>query len=871
MRVLDSVLPAGAAGDSVRADLEEEFREHVERFGAHRARRWFGWEALKLSAHFFRGRWMTTGGERGGGMDTVRHNLTMALRQFRKAPGFTATCVVTIGLGIGANAAIFSVVSAVLLDPLPYDDPEELVAIWEWNRPRDQMNNVANPGNFAAWRDGSEAFERMTAVSLLQPRTVTTEGEPGEAMVQFASPDFFAVLGLEAGLGRTFDPDPAAGEPTEAVLAHHYWRERFGADPNVVGRTVQLNGTPLVVVGVLPPSYVVFGEGTDLWASIRVDVGDQTNSGRWLMVLGRLGPGATLAAADAELKAIAAGLEEAFPSFNAGWTVNLVPLADEVVGDVRRMLWVLLGSVALLLVIACANVANLFLVRATSRQQEMAVRTSLGASGHTLAGQLLAESLAIAGTGAVVGVVAAQAATRWLATRMPDAFALPRVEGAGVDARVLAFAVLVTIATALVFGLVPALQASGSAPGGTLSQEGRGASRRTGRMRDALVIAEVALSVVLLAGAVLFTRSFSSLMDVDDGIEADDVLVGRVDLAGPAYGDAASRVAFFDELMDRIGSSGGVEAVGGITFLPMDGAGAATGYWVTDRPVPDPEDRLAADVRNVSGDYFRAMGVQLLQGRLFDDRDHAGAPQTIIINRRLADRYWADESPIGKQIVVNWVDETPWEVVGVVEDVRMVSLDVEPRDAVYIHYAKGAFFPWLHLTVRSRGRPESLIADVRRELAEMDPALPLGSVRVMKDIVARSAARPRVTTALMSVFAVLATLLAAVGLYGVLAYTVTRRVREIGVRIALGAEPRRVVRLIVLQGSRLVAVGVVLGVGASLVGGRFVRSLLYDVSPTDPLSITFAGVALACVGLAATIIPAWRASSVAPAEALRPE
>jgi putative ABC transport system permease protein len=804
-------------------------------------------------------------------MDRFKHNVSVALRQVRRAPGFMATAIATIALGIGANVAIFSVVSAVLLDPLPYEDPDELVAIWEWNVPRDRQKNVANPGNFAAWRDRSDAFGAMTAVSLSQPVTVTAAGEPDEALVQYAAPDFFALLGLDAALGRGFNRDLSAVEATEVLLSDGYWRERFGAAPDAVGRSLLINGQPAVVVGVLPPAYVVFGEGTDLWASVQIDRGDQTNTGRWLMVVGRLSPEATVHAAREEMRAIAAGLEEAFPEFNAGWSVNLVPLDEEVVGDVSALLWVLLGAVGLLLVIACANVANLYLVRATARQREMAVRRSLGASGGTLAGQLLTESLLVAGAGASIGVAGATFAIRWFATRMPGAFELPRIEGVGLDTRVLVFAGAVTVGTALVFGLLPSLRASRTSPSETLGAEARGPSRGTGAVRDALVVGEVGLSVMLLAGAALFARSFMALASVDDGIEAEQVLVGRVNLAGSAYTENSRRAAFFEELLGRIASRPDVVAAGGVTFLPMDGTGAATSYWVTDRPVPDPADRPAADIRNVAGDYFEAMGIELLQGRSFDERDHADAPQTVVVSRALATVHWPDESPVGKQIIVNWVDEEPWEVVGVVEDVRLMGPAADVREVIYMHYPKATFFPWLHLTVRARGGPAALATLVREELAVMDPTLPFGSVRLMDDIVERAVARPRLTGVLMGVFAAMATLLAAVGLYGVLAYSVSQRVREIGVRVALGAEPGGVVRLVAAQGSRLVAVGLVFGLLGALVGSRFVEALLYQVQPSDPLSLAGAALVLVAVALLASVVPAWKAARVAPAEALRPD
>jgi putative ABC transport system permease protein len=516
VHLLKRVLPRGTVGASMRADLDQEFAELLEATSPGRARRWYGMESVKLAWHFRLG--LGEGWRVAGAFDLGRRNLRGAVHQFARAPGFIFTAVATIAIGIGATVAIFSVVDAVLLEPLPYDNPDELVAIWEWNEPRDRRNNVANPGNFTAWRDGSESFAQMSAVAMAPPATVTVAGEPAEAIVQAASADFFSVLGLEAELGRTFIAAPSASETAEVVLSHRYWRERFGGAEEAVGQVIEVNGTSAVVVGVLPDRFVVFGEGTDLWASRVLDRGDQTNTGRFLMVVGRLAPGSSIEIADAELKSISRGLEEDFPDFNAGWSVNLVPLEEEVVGDLSSILWMLFAAVGLLQLIACANVGSLFLVRATARRQEMAVRSSLGASRGTLLRQLLTESMVIAGAGAVVGVLSAHAATRWMATSMPDAFALPRIEGVSVDSGALLFAAAVTVGTALLFGVLPSLQAGSGGAAEVMRAEGRGASRRTGMVRDVLVIGEVGLSIVLLSGAAVYLRSFATLASVEDGI-----------------------------------------------------------------------------------------------------------------------------------------------------------------------------------------------------------------------------------------------------------------------------------------------------------------------------------------------------------------
>lgn len=864
--LLDRTLPRSGAARTARSDLDQEFAERGREGGA--SSLWYGWEATKLVAHFG---WLATKRSvRGGeGMSGWIRQVRFALRHLRRAPSFTATAVATIGLGIGATVTIYSILDAVVLDPLPYERPDELVAVWEWNVPRDRPRNVANPGNFAAWRDRSSAFESLTAVSMSQPTTLTEGGEAEEVMVQVALPDFFSVLGVEAVRGRTFATEGAA--EMEIVLSHRFWNERFGGDADVVGRTLDLNGRAGTIVGVLPPDYIVFGENTDLWRSIRGPLGDQTNSGRWMMVVGRLRDGSTPSAADQELKAIALGLEEEFPSFNGGWSVHVLPLVDDVVGDVRSTLWMFLAAVGLLLFIASANVASLFLVRATTRRREMALRTALGASRGSLVRQMLVEGGLVAGLGALVGIASAHVATTWVAGALPAAFSLPRVESASLDGGVLLFASALTIGTALLFGVLPSVQASAVAPARTLGSEGRGASRGTVRLRSGLVVAEVALSVVLLAGAGLFARSFSALLAVDDGIEPEEVLVGRVNLAGPTHSGDAAKVSFFQELFDSLEASPGVEAVGGVTFLPMNGLGAGTSYRPADRPPPDENDRRAADIRNISGDYFDAMGIELLRGRIFDQRDVAGAPQTVVVNRALADRYWNGEDAVGQSVIVSWIDDTPWEIIGVVEDVRIIGPAEEARETIYIHYDFATFFPWQHVAIRARSEPASLAQGLRSSVARLDPGIPVSQVQVMQGVVDRAVAQPRMQRTLMLAFALLATLLATVGLYGVLAYAVSQRIREIGVRIALGAQPEGVVRLVVAQGARLAGLGLALGLVGAWIGGRFVAGLLHQVRPGDPVALAGAALVLGLVAVTACAAPALRALRVAPVEALRPD
>jgi predicted permease len=493
----------------------------------------------------------------------------------------------------------------------------------------------------------------------------------------------------------------------------------------------------------------------------------------------------------------------------------------------------------------------------------------MGATGRSLAGKLITESLVIAVLGAGVGIGLAYLGVGVLSTRVPQAFSVPRLDAVQVDGTVLLIAVAVTVLTGVLFGLVPALQATVTSPASTLGAESRGPSRRTGRLRNGLVVAEVALSVVLLGGAALMGRSLGALMEVDPGFRPEQVLVGRVNLSSTEYRGDESKAQFFQELLDRLEDKPGIRTVGGVTFLPMDGLGAATSYFPMDRPTPEPEDMPAADIRNVAGDYFQAMGIALLDGRGFDTRDGPDGPRSVVVNRTLAELNWPGESAVGKPVYISWETEEPWEIVGVVEDVRMAALAEEPREAIYLNYLRAPYFNFMHIVARGTGDPAHLVPAVRSELQAMDPTLPLGRVRVMEDLVANSAARPRMTAFLMVLFAGIATLLAAVGLYGVLAYAVSRRVREIGIRMAVGAGSREILRMVIRQGGVLAVLGLSLGLGLALAGGRVVASLLYQVRPTDPIALGGAGLLLLAVALAATVFPAWRASRVPPVEALR--
>jgi len=864
---LRRVLPPGAAGESILSDLRREYAELAEARGRP-PRLWYVREAAGLAAHYGWAR--LRGGGPGSAFGAAARDVRHAVRGLRRAPGFAAVALLTTGLGIGATVAIFSVVDSVLLEPLPYDEPDRLVAIWEWNVPRDRRTNVANPGNVRDWRDRSSTLEEVGAITIPQPAVLSAPGEPVEITVGYVTGNYFPILGLEPVLGRwpaAIDEDE--GEP-EALLTYRFWQERFGGSPEVAGTRITLNSVSTVVVGVLPPEHVVFGENVQLFAGFPME-GDQTTTGRYLYAIGRLAEGATLEQASDELAAIAEGLAEEYPDFNGGWSANVVPLHEQVFGDVRSGLWILFGAVGLLLLIACANVANLFLARATQRQREMAVRTSLGAGRARLAGQLLVESLVVAGAGALLGVGLAWLAVQGLVGIAPEVLDVPRLDQITLDRTVLLFAVVATVVTGLLFGTLPALQVAGVRPARALAAEGRGGGRESGRLRSGLVVAEVAISLALLVGAGLLARSFTSLIAVDPGLDAENVLTARVTLVGDDYDGTEPDARFFGAFVDEVQQIPGVDAAGAITFLPFTGLASATSYHPMDRPAAPRDAWPVAEVRNVEGGYFDALGVSLLRGRLLDDRDRPGSVDAVVVNQAMVDAQWPDEDPIGRSIQLSWDGLEELRVVGVVEDVHHHGLETTPRAMVYLPYQQRPYFNFMTLVVHSEVDRGALVSAMRERLRAIDPSLPLAQVRPMDEIVSQSTGRPRFTALLMGLFAVLAALLAAVGLYGVLSFAVARRVREIGVRVALGAEPGSVLGLVLRRGLLLVAAGVVVGLVAAVTLSRFLESLLFGVEPTDALTLAGAAGVLLLVGVVACLVPASRALRVDPVQALRSE
>ena len=794
-------------------------------------------------------------------------DLRYGIRLLRRAPGFAALAVGALAIGIGANTAVFSIVNAVLLKRLPYEDPGRLAIVWERNLPRDRVTNPVSPGNFIHWREMNRSFVDLAAVTPTFNFTLTGAGDPVEVPGQLVSGQFFSLLGVQAALGRMLtiaDDHPGS---RVAVISDRLWSRRFNRDPRVLERPVSFAGEPYAVVGILPPDFLYLDGTVDLWAPIGLPPGERTPRGRSLSVVGRLKPGVSPSQAQADMSAVHAELTRMFPAFNTGWTTNVVALEQQMTGDVKPALAVLLAAVALVLLTACANVANLLLARATSRQRELAVRAALGAGRARIARQLLAESAVLGMAGGVAGLLLAWWTLHVLRTVVAERLTVQRLDLAGIDGRVLAFTIAASLLSALLFGALPALAAPRDL-NASLKEGGRtGSGGRGARARAAFVVVEIVLALVLLVGSGLLLRSFARLLDVDPGFDPRHTLTLRLSLPGARYDDS-QRLQFYQRLFDRLDAVPGVQGAGAVSFLPLTGLASATSLEILGRPRPAAGQEPVADVRVVTHDFFRAMGVPLLQGRLFNERDPADAHGRIIVNASFARQHWPGNDPIGKHVSVSWSNRQDDEVIGVVGDVRHAGLDAPARATTYWPYPRTVYGS-MTLAVRASGDGHALAATVIDLIRREDPQLAVTSVQTMDEVVSISVAQRRLLMLLVSIFAGAALILVAVGIYGVIACSVTERTQEIGIRMALGAQRSGVLRMIVGQAILLAFAGVILGSIAAAVLTRLLKGFLFQLDPADPL--TFAAVAglVIAVALAASSLPGLRATRVDPVIALR--
>jgi putative ABC transport system permease protein len=815
----------------------------------------------------------------------VRQDLHYALRILRHTPGFTAVAVATIALGIGGSTAIFSVVDSVLLRPLNFADSERLTMI------RPTSGSRLSPAYFHDWRLESRSLQDMAGWHDVRAN-LTGRGVPLEVLVDRATSNFFAVLGTPALLGRTFTTgtDLSHVEP-EVVLSHGFWQRVYGRDPGVIGRPVTLDGKIHTIVGVMPEGFSIrtteLAESrAELWMPFSLVPGSRVGMGGFLNVVARLAPGASSAQAQAELSAIARRIENEHRSYSRDWAVNVIPLLDATVKDVRTALLVLFGAVGILLLIACANVANLLLSRAATRQQELAIRRSLGATTGRLVRQFLTEGFVLAAAGGAIGVLLAMWGTQLLVSTLPAGFDLPRTREIDVDVRILVFAFLVTILTAILFGLVPTLSSAPSAPQIALRDWTRGSSsaRSGNRFRGALIVSEVALALVLLGSAGLLGRSVWKLSRVDPGFQTERVLTMRTTLPRSKYDNDDRIRVFSTELLGRLESLPGIRSVGSVNYLPMSRFGAAAGFDIQGRPVARPENRPASWISVVGGRFFDVMEIPLLRGRLPGNVDSDETQPVFVIDEGLARRYWPGEDPIGARLI--WPgglrgrvptdaagsaaseERISGEIVGVVGSVRWRGMAADSPGTAYWWFPQ-APGPEITIVARTVGDPIAMADAIVAQVGEIDPSQPVGEVRAMEDLVAADLAQPRFTLALLASFAAAALLLAAIGLYGVIAFAVTQRTREIGVRVALGARRRDVLRAIMQQGMRLIVAGLAIGTAAMLAVGPVIAGLLYGVTPTDPTTLLAAGLFLAAVATLAIYVPARRALRLDPMVALK--
>ncbi|HEX2191514.1 MAG TPA: ABC transporter permease [Longimicrobiaceae bacterium] len=886
-------LPPRGSQDPV-ADLEEEIRLHLElraeqlereglppeqareaarrRFGPpDEARRTLREAARRRESRLRLREWLAG----------VRQDLRYALRTLGRSPGFTAVAVLTLALGIGANTAIFSVVNGVLLQPFPYPEADRIVTLWQHDRAAGVERDEVSAANLLDWRERSRSFSGMAAI---EPYGLDFQGPEGPVTLDtwLVTEDFFRVMRVPALLGRTLGPADylqstrpvyEQGVPS-LVLSHGVWRDRFGADPTVVGRTIRVDGSPATVVGVMPPGFQ-FPDGGSVWAPLAFGQdasrrGALRRGANYLQAVGRLRPGVTLEQARAELAGIAVQLGGEYPETNQHVGVTADPLPETLVGSVRPALLLLLGAVGLVLLIACANVANLLLARGARRQREFAVCAAIGAGRGRLLRQAMAESAVLAVLGAAGGLLLAWWSLRLIVRAAPSD--LPRLDGVAIDPWVLLFALGACLLTTLLFGLAPALSLARPDLAASLSGAGRGATagRRNRRLREGLVVGEIALALLLLVGAALVVRSFVALLQVDRGFRSERVLAVTVQ-AWSYFPDRAQRAAFVEEAIERMAALPGVEAVGMTSSLPLaESIGAEEAeFEIRGRAAPRTGEAPSAHAALITNGYLDALGIPLRRGRLFTPQDDADAPHVVLVNETMARRHWPGADPVGERLTIRFAGPpVEAEVVGVVGDVRHAGLDVEPEPALYFAYPQ-ARTGAITFTLRTAGPPLALLGAVQGLIWEFNSSMPLADATTLDTLLAESLRSRRFSLFLLGGFAVLALLLATVGVYGLLSYAMRERVSEIGIRMAMGASAGDILRWAMRDGLRLIVAGLAAGVVAVVLLTRLLKSMLYGVGPGDPLALAAAMGLLAATALLATYLPARRASRVDPVDALR--
>ncbi len=873
----------------MHADLSEEIREHLDEKTEELVALGMSREDAAATARREFGN-TTSIEERGRevwewpAIENFLTDIRYGLRMLRKSPAFTVVAVLTLALGIGATTAIFSVIDSVLLRPLPYGDPGQLVIVWENNAEHSSRQNTVAPPNFLDWQSQNSVFTDMAG--LYDERdNLTGTGEPEQVILQGVTWNFFSVLGVNPILGRGFTAENGHDGKTDVViLSYSTWKEKFGGDAAIVGSTIQLNGHSNTVLGVAPKDFGWFikkgsltGEKPQMWSPFVIPDAyrDRKQVGRFMTVVARLKPNVTVAQAQSQMNTIASRLVAEYPGDNKGWGVNVVPLRRQLSGEIRPALLVLFGAVGFVLLIACANVSSLLLARAATREREMAIRTAIGASRGRIALQLLTESALLAAIGGALGAAFGIWGTNLLLAASPKN--LLDLHGVPIDLRMMVFAAFATLLAGVIFGFVPSWVAAHSGTAETLKEGGHGASagKRRRKIRSAFVIAQMSLALILLAGSALMIRSFVRLAGVDPGFQTNHLLTFKISLPSSKYKDDPARMAYFRQLQEKIASLPGVRSVSMDSSPPLTGLGAATAVHILGQPEKQIADLPVAGVRVVGPDYFPTMSIPLRTGREFTAAENAEMRHVTIVNQAFVDKYLQGTNPLGQKAVIYMKSleesgNSPSEIVGVVGDVRQMGLDVAADPMVYWPHPE-LVYSSMTMLVRAENDPLAIVSAVRNEVHQLDAEEPMASVATMDDFLSDSLSRARFTMLVLAIFAAVALVLAAVGIYGMISYSVSQRSHEIGIRRALGAQQSDVLRLVVGQGMRLAISGIFIGWVLALALTHSLASLLFGVSANDPL--TFAGVPLALLLVAslASYVPARRAMRVDPMIALRYE
>jgi putative ABC transport system permease protein len=798
------------------------------------------------------------------------NDLRYALRQLIKAPSFTAVAILTLALGIGACSAIFSVVNVVLLRPLDYPEPGRIVVIRETNLPQFPEFSVSPP-NYIDWEKQTKSYEYLAAYSGAGVN-LTGEGEPQRLVGVKATAHYFDAYGVKPILGRMLLPEEdAQGKNHVVVLSYPFWQRVFGGKGDAVGRAIQLNGEPYTVVGVAPAGFGLTSK-VDVWMPMAFKPDETANDargGHYINVVGRLRPGVTVAQAKAELDVLAVQLAKQYPDSNKGWGIFMMAMQDYSVRDVKPVLYTLLGAVGCVLLIACANLANLLLARATARHREISIRAALGASRGRLVRQLLTESVVLSLCGGVAGLILARWGLDALLALAPTS--LPRITEIRLDSGVLIFSLALSLLTGLVFGIAPAWLAVRADVNEALKQGTRGSTEggARGRLRSALVVIEVTFALMLLGGAGLLARSFMQLAHVDPGFIPENATLLRLSLPQKKYALPEQQIAFANALLERVKVLPGVQSAGITHSMPLV-SDYVLSFNIEGRPAIDPSDSPSTNYYAVTPEYFRAMGIRLVRGRLFTPQDDAKAPRVAIVNETMARQHFPNEDPIGKRINISTGPDAWREIVGIVGDIKQYGVDKATSAQSYEPFAQVPFSS-VNVVIRTSGSPAALLGALRPVVYAVDKDQPIGAIRPLEEIVADNIARQRFAVTLLSVFSGVALVIAAVGIYGVMAYNVVQRTGEFGIRMALGAQQRDVLRLVLMQGGKLIGLGLVIGLAATLAVSRAMGSMLFNTSASDPLTLASITVLLAAVALVACFFPANRATKVNPIEALRAE